>query len=239
VSIEAQVATPSPDHSLGDAFAWPFRDPEWFGKMVLMGLISLIPIVGWLQLLGWMLTALDHLRHGWQVLPPAAFRYATRGVNVFVASLVWGLLVAIVIYGAMGLVIFGILAATPHSSSTPAGETSQAAFPLLLFPLMFGLTAGFGLIFIAAYLFVPVIILYADRGGLGGAFNVRGFVHAVRNSPKESLAAGALALVSYIISSLGSYLCYVGILFTIPYSMAILAGVLRWYEVNARPGTLP
>ena len=237
MEIQAQAATPSPDHSLGDSFAWPMRDPEWFGKLVLMGLISLIPIVGWLQLLGWMLTALDHLRHGWQVLPPAAFRYATRGVNVFVASLVWGLLAAVVVYGAMGLMIFGMLATTPHPSSETS--SSSAAFPLVLFPLMFAMTASIGLIFLVLYLFVPVVILYADRGGLGGAFNVAGFFHAIRTSPKETVAAGALALVTYFISSLGAYLCYVGILFTIPYSIAVLAGVLRWYEVNARPGALP
>ena len=227
--------TASPDHSLGDSFGWPFRDPEWLGTIVLMGLISLIPIVGWLQLLGWMLTALDHLRHGRQSLPPAAFRYATRGVNVFIASLVWGLLAAIVIYGTMLGLVFGLLAATPHSSS----DSSSTTFPFLFLPLMFGVTALFGLLFLALYLFVPVVILHADRGGLGAAFNVAGFVNAIRTSPRETVAAGALALVAYFISSLGSYLCYVGILFTIPYSMAVLAGILRWYEVNAKPGTLP
>src|SRR5947207_15648658 len=89
MSTQARAAIPSPETSLGDSFAWPFRDPEWFNKIVLMGLIGIIPIVGWLQLLGWMLAALDNLRHGWQVLPPAGFRYATRGINLFAASLIW------------------------------------------------------------------------------------------------------------------------------------------------------
>ena len=97
----------------------------------------------------------------------------------------------------------------------------------------------FGLIIIALYVFIPPLILYTDRTGLGGAFNIAGFVHAIRTSPSESVAAAAMALVSYFISGLGSYLCYVGILFTVPYSLAILAGVLRWYEVNAKPGALP
>src|SRR5215831_11355988 len=171
MEIRAAAATPSPDRSIGDAFAWPLRDPEWFGKLILMGLISLIPIVGWLQLLGWMLTSLDHLRHGWQVLPPAGFRYATRGVNVFVASLVWGLLIAIILYGTMAAVVFGLLALTPK----PSGDSSSAAFPVLLFPLMFGATALFGLLFLVLYMFVPVVIMYTDRGGLRGAFNVAGF----------------------------------------------------------------
>jgi len=235
VDARAGAVIPSPDHSLGDSFAWPFRDPEWFNKIVLMGLIALIPIVGWLQLLGWMLSTLDNLRHGWQVLPPAAFRYATRGINLFAASLIWGLVALVLIYGSMGVAIFALLSVTPK-----AGDGSNSgAFPLIFFPVMFGMTAAFGLIIIGLYVFIPPLILFTDRKGLGGAFNVAGFVHAIRTSPKESVAAAALALVSYFISGLGSYLCYVGILFTIPYSLALLAGVLRWYEVNAKPGALP
>jgi len=235
VDAHAGAVRPSPDHSLGDSFAWPFRDPEWFSKIVLMGLIALIPIVGWLQLLGWMLAALDNLRQGWQALPPAAFRYATRGINLFAASLIWGLAAAVLVYGTMGVAIFALLSVTPQSGD----GSSSGAFPFVLFPVMFGMTAAFGLIIIALYALVPPLILFTDRRGLGGAFNVAGFVHAIRISPKESLAAAALALVSYFISGLGSYLCYVGILFTFPYSLALLAGILRWYEVNARPGALP
>ena len=175
------------------------------------------------------------LRHGWQVLPPAAFRYATRGINLFAASLIWGLAAAVLIYGSMGLAVFAMLSLTPGSSD----GNGTRALPYIVFPLMLGITTAFGLIIIALYVFIPPLILYTDRTGLGGAFNIAGFVHAIRTSPSESVAAAAMALVSYFISGLGSYLCYVGILFTVPYSLAILAGVLRWYEVNAKPGALP
>jgi hypothetical protein len=235
VDTHAGAVTPSPDHSLGDSFAWPFRDPQWFSKIVLMGLIGLIPIVGWLQLLGWMLSALDNMRHGWQVLPPADFRYASRGIYLFVASLIWGLAALVLLYGSMGVAMFEMLSLTPRSGD----GSGSATFPLIFFPLMFGIMAAFGLILIAVYVLIPPLILFTDRQGLGGAFNVAGFVHAIRTSPMESVAAAALGLVSYFISGLGSYLCYVGLLFTVPYSMALLAGVLRWYEVNAKPGALP
>ena len=59
--------------------------------MLLMGLISLIPIVGQIVMLGWMLAALDNLRAGHQVLPPAGFSYIGRGVNLFVVYVVYGI----------------------------------------------------------------------------------------------------------------------------------------------------
>lgn len=237
MDIQASAATPSPESTIGDAFAWPLRDPDWFTKIVLMGLISIIPIVGWLQLLGWMLAALDNLRHGWQQLPPAGFRYAGRGVHLFFASVVWGLIAIVLIYGTMGLLVFTMVALTPNQSQ--GSHPASNAFPALLLPLMFGFTGIFGLLSIGAFVFVPMIVLFADRLGFGGAFNFRGFVHALRTSPRESLAAGGLTLVSYLIGELGSYLCYVGLLFTVPYSMAVVASVLRWYEVHAKVGALP
>src|SRR2546430_16974612 len=78
------VAQPEP--SVGDAFGWVARDPEWIGKTLIMGLIGLIPIVGGLQLTGWMLAMLDNLRAGRQGIPPAGFRYATRRVWLWLAG---------------------------------------------------------------------------------------------------------------------------------------------------------
>src|SRR5438067_3571254 len=155
MSTQARAAIPSPETSLGDSFAWPFRDPEWFNKIVLMGLIGIIPIVGWLQLLGWMLAALDNLRHGWQVLPPAAFRYATRGINLFAASLIWGLAAALLIYGSMGLAVFAMLSLTPGSSD----GNGTRALPYIVFRLMLEMTTAFGLIIISLYDFISSLML--------------------------------------------------------------------------------
>ena len=35
-------------YRVADSFGWPFQDFGWFGKMVLQGLIAIIPIVGWI-----------------------------------------------------------------------------------------------------------------------------------------------------------------------------------------------
>src|SRR5438034_91668 len=51
-------------NSVADSFGWPFQDSGWFGKMVLQGLIAIIPIVGWIALTGWMMVTIDYYLAG-------------------------------------------------------------------------------------------------------------------------------------------------------------------------------
>src|SRR5205807_5633946 len=109
--IMAELAGGAPrseQATVGDAFAWASHDPGWIGKVILMGLIGLIPIVGPLQQAGWMLAALDNLRAGRHEVPPAAFRYASRGVWLFLAALVYAVVVGVVFYGGVFALAFGL-----------------------------------------------------------------------------------------------------------------------------------
>src|SRR5436189_314407 len=81
---------------VGDAFVWPVRDPEWPGKLLIIALTLLIPIVGVINGLGWMLATLDRLRAGEERMAPANFSYLGRGVRLFVVQLGYGLSVAII-----------------------------------------------------------------------------------------------------------------------------------------------
>jgi hypothetical protein len=228
--------TGSSDVSLGDAFTWASRDPSWISKVLIMGLIGLIPIVGALQLIGWMLAGLDNLRTGRQELPQAGFRYASRGVWLFLAGLIYGVVILVVFYAVLGLMVVAMTAFTPPSSTN--SSAGQSGFSLIVFPLMFGFLGLFGLLSVVLFLFVPLVIEFTDRKALRGAFDIGGFIHAIRISPRETLAAGALTLVAYLISGIGTYLCWVGVIFTFPYALTVLAGVLRWYELKAKPGAL-
>ena len=230
------VATPA-EQSIGDAFGWALKDPEWVSKLLLMGLIGLIPIVGGLQQLGWMLAALDNLRAGRSQVPPAGFRYATRGVWLFLAALIYGFVILIVIYGSLALLVFALGGFSQTQPPSESGSTNQVS--LLFFPLAFAYFGVIGLVSLVLWIFVPLVIEFTDRKGLAGAFDIAGFFRAISTSPKETLAAAGLSLVAYLISGLGTYLCYIGIIFTFPYALTVLAGVLRWYETRAKPGTLP
>ena len=233
--LTGSVAEPSPN--VGDAFSWVARDPEWIGKLLLMGLIGIIPIVGALQQAGWLLAMLDNLRAGRYEVPPAGFRYATRGVWLWLAAFIYGLVLFIVMYGIIVVFIIVIVASSQSHSDGHAGSASPLA--VLLIPLFFVWLAVLGFVSLASWIFVPALIEFTDRKALGGAFDIPGMLRAIREDPQHNLAAAGLAFVAYFIGGLGSYLCWIGVIFTFPYALTVLAGVLRWYEVSVKPGTLP
>src|SRR5215469_14331094 len=82
-------------NSAGDAFAFPFRSPDWLGTMVLQALILIIPIIGQIALLGWLLATVDNLRAGRQQLAPAGF-YLGRGIALFGVELIYGIALFII-----------------------------------------------------------------------------------------------------------------------------------------------
>src|SRR5437660_11490806 len=74
--------------SVGDSFAWPFQDPGWFGKMIVQGLITIIPILGWIATAGWLIMTIDNYRAARRDLPRARFHLG-RAVALFVVHLLY------------------------------------------------------------------------------------------------------------------------------------------------------
>src|SRR5438105_6638023 len=74
---------------VGDAFVWSFRDKQWLEKIAIIGLIFLIPIVGWINAAGWMMAAVERLRAGEETLPAANFDHLSRGFQLFVVLFVY------------------------------------------------------------------------------------------------------------------------------------------------------
>ena len=202
------------------------RDPQWVSRVVLMGLISLIPIVGQLVLLGWMLAALDNLRTGRYELPDPGFSYIGRGFNLFVVLLVYGLAIAMV-FVVLFLAGGGLVVAA--SSSTNSGALAVLGGLILGIDYLatFALAVCYGLL-------TPVIVLRTDLGGIGGGLNAAEVVGDARRFLVPTLLAGLLTYVGHLIAGAGAALCVVGLIFTAPYGYSVIAGVLRYYEQQLR-----
>ena len=211
---------------VGDAFVWPVRDPEWPGKLLIIALTLLIPIVGAINGLGWMLATLDRLRAGDERMAPANLSYIGRGVQLFVVQLAYGLAVA-----AMALVIY--LPAVLLAVSQGHGEANSGLIVVALFlnVLAFGVATIGSL---AATFASPAFVLATDHGGIAGGVNVRDVWHRSRANLTNTLIAGLMLIAASFVSSLGAIVCLVGIFFTAAYALAMQAWVYRSFELAAR-----
>lgn len=220
--------------SVTDAFTWPTRDPEWVTKHLIIGLTLLIPIVGAINGVGWMLASLDRLRAGEDRLAPANLSHIGRGARLFVVNLVYGLAIvaaAAVIYVPAVIVFAG----QGRGSANPALVSLGLLLSLLAFSV--ATLGSLGLNFA-----MPAIVLATDRGGIGAGLNVSGVLRAARASIASTLIAGLMLIVAGFVGSLGSIACGFGVLFTSAYALAMQAWVVRSFEVGsaapaARGGT--
>ena len=180
---------------IGDAFIWPFRDPDWLSKVVIMGLILLIPIVGAIDGLGWMLVAIDRLRAGEEKLPPANFDYLGRGVVLFVVFLVY--------YLGLALVAAFLFVPAVVALSIQGNGSGNALLILIGFTLL-SLAFAVALLGVLAIIFAtPVIVLATDRGGVAAGLDLGGVLRNARKTPINTLIAGLMLIAAHFIGQLG------------------------------------
>jgi hypothetical protein len=207
---------------IGDAFVWPFRDPDWLGKVAIMGLILLIPIVGGINGLGWMLATLDRLRTGEQRLPPANFDYLGRGFQLFLVYLVYYLALAVL---ALLFYTPSILILSFQGNHNANVFLVGVGIALLLVTLSVVTLGALVLTFA-----MPAVVLAVDRGGIAAGLNVGWVVRRMRASLINTLIAGLMLIAAGLIGQLGSVACFIGVVFTSAYALAMQAWIIRSYE---------
>ncbi len=195
-----------------EAFTFVFQDKDWFKKLIIPGLIGvLIPIIGQMVLLGWSLRiTLNVIRNVQNPLPDMDFGGDLgRGFKAMVAALVYSIPM-LIFY--VPIIITSALTANGDDSAMVVVALASTCFGLLM--MLYGIAMTF--VLPAAYARVAV----EDSIGAGLSF---GNVFAlVKKAPMAYLLVLVGSLAASFISSLGSIACGVGILLTVPYSVAML-----------------
>ncbi len=109
----------------GEAFSWPARDPAWIRKLLIVGLLSLIPVAGQMNLLGWTLACLENLRAERYELAPPNLSHLGRGLRLYAVLLACAAALAAVVAG------LSLLTARALALAEPAGLLICAAALLL------------------------------------------------------------------------------------------------------------
>ncbi len=203
-------------NSVTESFGWPLQDPGWTSKILVQGLITIIPIIGWIATLGWFAITMDNYRAGRKELAPYGF-HLERGIWLFLVYFIYSL-----VFSLPGI----ILGAAASSSNS---DSLAAIGNLINFVLR-----------LALYFVTPAIILFAYRQGFAGGFDFAGIWQMSMSNTGNTVVAALLIFVANLIGGVGFLLCCVGIIFTLPYSVAVVAGIETWYEkVMGSPSPAP
>lgn len=199
-------------NSLGDSFGFPFRDPRWVEKVLIQGLILIIPIVGVIALAGWMLMTYDNLRAGRQELAPAGF-HLSRGIGLFGAWLIYSFVLSL-----PGDVLSGL------------GSGMNANHPLTGAPVSaLGSLLGFAAQLLL-YFLLPSIIVMTYHRGFSGGMDVDGVWRLATSNLNHSVMAGLIMFVAGILAAVGIIACCVGVFFTGAYAALVMTGAASWFE---------
>lgn len=210
---------------IAEAFVWPVRDPDWLTKILIIGLINVIPIVGAINGLGWMLASMDRLRSGEEKLAPANFSYLGRGARVFVVYLIYGLALV-----ALGLLPYIPAIAIAVSQNHTNGNAGLIGLALLLNLVAFAI---FTLGSLLLTFMLPALILATDRGGIAAGLRVGDVLRRSIANPMNTLIAGLMLIAASFVSSLGVIACFAGVFFTAAYALAMQAWIIRSFEIGS------
>jgi hypothetical protein len=199
-------------NSVGDSFGFPFRDPKWVEKVLLQGLILIIPIVGLIALAGWMLMTLDNIRAGRQELAPAGFHLG-RGIGLFGAWFLYSLVLSL-----PGDVLSGVGSGMNANHAFSGGSLSALGS-------LVGL-AGQALL----YFLLPSIIVMTDHRGFSGGMDVDGVWRLATGNVNNSVLAGLIMFVASIIAAFGIIACCIGVFFTGAYAAIVMVAAASWFE---------
>ena len=214
--------------NFGLSFSYVFKDKEWFKKLAIPALCSLIPVVGQFILAGWGLQATKNVIDGKveDALPDLDFGGDLgRGFLAAVITFIYSLPVIIIV-----LITSFIFSFTTDSS----GE----ALSLILMVVggCFGLFA-FLLAILIAFMAVAGVANFVAKGRFGAAFNFK----EVFGLLKKSFVSWLLVIVGQIIAMgiiapLGAIVCVIGILLTSAYGVAVYSHLLgQAYNKSASP----
>ncbi len=216
----------------GSSFSYVFKDPDWFKKIAIMGLITLIPILGQLVLLGWMAEIIRRVARGnlQPLLPDLDFGTQLRdGFKFFVVSLVYSIPLFIIYIPFM--IIIAVLGGNGmESTDTVALIISISSICFSIIAIIYGLLLA--MVLPAAYSRTAVLGKISDGLKFSEVFKM------VKNNIGVYFMVLLGTIAASFVASIGSIGCGIGILLTIPYSQAMLGHLVGQAYTRSTGGSV-
>ena len=196
----------------GKAFAFVFEDKNWPTKLLIGGIVSLIPIVNFVAI-GYGLKVLKNVAEGVERPLPEWTDfgdYFLQGLVSSLGGLVWAI-PAILLSMAIGF----INAVTGYE-----GDFQGAVAPVWLCVTSLSCLSGLYGLFLG--IVTPAAMTqYADSGDFGALFRVGQIFKYITSNLGPYVIALLLGLVAAFIASFGFVLCVIGVVFTAFWAMLV------------------
>lgn len=200
----------------GLAFSFPFKDPQWFKKLIIPGLLSLIPLVGQFFLMGYCLNVAKRvIEKNPEELPDLDFgEDLKRGFMAFVITLGYSLplIVLALIFGIINVAVVGL------SSN---GDSDLASIISVIMTFGFGSISFIYGIAMAFFIYPAYGNYLAKNEQLSAAFRINEIWGLIKSAWVAYLLVLVGGIVASLLGGLGSIICIVGLLVTMPYAMAV------------------
>jgi hypothetical protein len=165
---------------LGKALSYLFADPKWLKKLLLAAFVSVLPVLGQIILIGWLLDTLRNIRAG-QPYPIPEWsgddlaRWLGRGVAAWVSVMAWILPCALVLgiiftCGSFGLQVLtgGAMSAVPSGGQGAGSLMAGLGTVYIIVLCCFSCVAVLALIIVVLGAMVPYIrFAVTDRMDVG------------------------------------------------------------------------
>ncbi len=194
---------------LGLAFSYPFQDKDWVTKLLLAGVLLLIPVLGIIVVMGWSLAITRNVIKG-EAQPLVGLSdfadLLTIGFKAFMITLIYALPIIIV------SIPFGFIASMFDSPDTE-GWIAFASICFSCFTILYGL--------VLAFIYPAALGELAANDDIGAALNPSRIIELVRKAPNAYVLTFLATMGVGFLAGFGFLLCFVGIIFTSAYAYAV------------------
>ncbi len=207
------------------AFSYVFDDKNWLSKLLIAGLISLIPIIGQFYLMGWMVEIVRRVKAGrTDILPTTHFTYFLElGLKLFVVGLIYS--IPVILLGCIMNLMGGY------------AESTDGRVTIMIFTGMgvLGSILTFVLNIAVAFLGTYGTIKLAQTDQIRACLDFTDAFHTIKDNIVTFILVELLAFVAGLIQSAGLIFCFIGIIFTAPYGSAVTAHLVGQLWDNLKP----
>ncbi|NOK63646.1 MAG: DUF4013 domain-containing protein [Chloroflexi bacterium AL-W] len=201
--------------NIGKAFSYVFEDERWVTKVLLGGLITLVPILN-IATFGYMLKTAHNVAYGNpHPLPEWGEDFGDtfmRGLYALVINFVYFIPYILLI------VVFSCIVGIPLAGGETWEETGLLALCLVPIFLMVA--------FASALVSYAALARYVITDSLNEALKIGEVISAVRSNSKPWVMLFLVVLLASIVASLGLIACFMGVIFTAFYAYCVMGHAL-------------